>query len=504
MNFEDPNEGDDRIDFCDFINPNPRAMEEDGRQSDQINRSNQINQINQINQYNQYNQYNQINQINQFDRSQIDQTPSNETNDEYNGSPQSLIDDYNLRLNIGIDGKTEIDVNTGIDKNMTLNNGASGSKDPNVAQLNSLIEAVSDYGKKNQDDEVEKDLIRRFGVLLKNMTVYRRSNYTATTGKIDLLASFTPQTILPENPKPLHVILNSAGYSCPDVFQIDFNAFDPAYPLKYFKHSIVFPENNIQSDKFSKKCLFLVFSCDRYTMVLQNKAELTRSYSKGIKTGKLTKSGEDFCGISDKTKVALKDIVENELLPIDHSSEVTLNRLKELKRSEEDRKKYVTEEVESNKKAKRVQAGLVKLDFFFKTTKKGKENKVNNGKNEKNKKKSMEIIKESNQSMNVSSRNDHIVKDSGKSKVEESKDIIGGLPQKYSPDDFVSGKYNIMCESELIIYDNTTKNVFKRKCYIKYTQDGFDVYLFYSNRGNEFFFKLDLTSIHFDLFGTPN
>ena len=173
------------------------------------------------------------NQMDEEDRIQsnsIEQNASNELNELNEITNNSdLTNEDRMRLNVGIDN------------NLLLFNGISGSKDPIGKQLKSLISNVDDYKNNKEDDETENDLMKKFGVVFKNMTVYRRSNSRETTENLNPLESFQPVYNENDLKSNLFKVLSAAGRICPDNV-VSVRAKNLTEALKFFTHSIIFEQ----------------------------------------------------------------------------------------------------------------------------------------------------------------------------------------------------------------------------------------------------------------------
>lgn len=468
------------------------------------------------------------NQMDEEDRIQsnsIEQNASNELNELNEITNNSdLTNEDRMRLNVGIDN------------NLLLFNGISGSKDPIGKQLKSLISNVDNYKKNKEDDETENDLMKKFGVVFKNMTVYRRSNSRETTENLNPLESFQPVYNENDLKSNLFKVLSAAGRICPDNV-VSVRAKNLTEALKFFTHSIIFPFNNIERDKCSKECLWLLFKYDDYTMVLQNRAELRVLYSGMIGKGILTRNENEDCANYTKNgeliKIPLPKLLnggpftpkEHDFKPQKKSRQEQLKDIREKLRS--DRDKYVTgdnyestrkysyivnerevvviEKIKGNTittciggnevskklpKRKQTNGNILSLDLFFKP--KGK--------------KSKDITKNNDHSVDVKNtiKNpiiiDSPIKDPKKTLNQQS----NGWNQKYPSEVNDNDSFQPMCKSELIVYDNSTNQVFTVDCYIKYRDYGMDIYLFYDDGSNSLFFKFDLTKMAFKLYGIIN
>lgn len=154
-----------------------------------------------------------------------------------------------------VDDKTKYEiferVNVCPDLSLILNQGLKGSKGLNDYQSGILITEIKDYKGKNREDlDKELDLIKKFGILLKNISEYKPSNISTKIKNIPVPSNVVNKRIVDDI---LFKTISSDGEYIPEGLEmLEIGNDDKVLAFDIFKHSLNY-DHTVISDEDSKR-----------------------------------------------------------------------------------------------------------------------------------------------------------------------------------------------------------------------------------------------------------
>lgn len=416
------------------------------------------------------------------------------------------------------------DLNNLPDLDYKINNSVRKSKDLNEYQVGNLLKDINQYRiSKEVDSELEKRLIYRYGVLLKNVYIYKPSNLfkfintnntivkRRNTGKISTRSTSKKSTSKKRNESESENKINKnfnikiddinsklndwekhgnnfkktlikLGFIVPENLQ-KYNRIDYVI-YKVFKFNISLPSDDISrfnecNINFKYKSIFIDFTYEDYHVIIFNKSTIDRTLFEGIIEDDIHLTDYVEKGIPSLTKI-LKYKKEPSLK--------TINRNNKIDKIDKSTDVCSTYQKPNSKKVKSVKP-MHKLENF------GICSKSRNN----------DIVKDKgiNKCIDVSSKDSKLkhvdystLNSIHKKKLnnDENKDTIKKLsnPCNYEDNDINDNNGEYFIELPILFRNLKDDSLsFVKKCYIKFRTYGIDIYLYYK----EFFIKFNLKDI---------
>ena len=418
------------------------------------------------------------------------------------------------------------DLNNLPDLDYKINNSVRKSKDLNEHQVENLLKDINQYRiSKEVDSELEKDLIYRYGVLLKNVYIYKPSNLfnfintnnaivkRRNTGKRSTSKKSTSKrsTIKKRNEsesenkldKNFNIKIDDInsklndwenhgnnfkktlirlGFIVPENLQKFDRSVDVTY--KVFKFNISLPLDDISrfnecNVNFKYKSIFIDFTYEDYHVIIFNKSIMDKTLFEGTIRDDIHLT--DY--IEKRSKKLTRILKYKEEPPLK-----MINRNNKIDKSDKSIDVCSTYQKPNSKKVKSVKP-IHKLESFGICSK----SRNNDIVKDKGINKCIDVSSKDSKLKHVdySTLNSIEKKDLNK---EEVKDTIKKLSNPCNYEDIDTNDNNGEYFIELPILFRNLKDdslSFVKKCYIKFRTYGIDIYLYYK----EYFIKFNLKNI---------